>query len=845
MKRTSTWLLPVIVLAWFWPVMLGARATSPSVDTHALPLMGWMADRFDEGRIPEWNSLDGTGTPALALSEIAPYYLPNQVAYRLLKPARAWTLLLVLHTLAAAVFARSCARGFGLGRWASLLTGVVFAGQGFFITHADLGWAASTACWLPLAVFTTWRWLETGSNRSLLGLSAALAFQFTAGHFQLAFMTTVTLLGLSIGHRWVTRSTWPTGLTRIGGTALAILFATTLAAAQLVPSAELARIGDTRGRNAVFRESHSTPPWHLVAGQLAPTLMHADPLWQASSWSPWQASPTETLGYVGLFTIGLTILGLSTWKTDRRALLWGGLLALALALSLGRHTLLFQVSNSLPGFSWFSHPGRWSVVAGLWWALLAGRGLEQLDSPRLGHWCRVFSLATTLALAVTAWTLVSAAAKTEAFYQRPEQAAHPTLLRAGYTPDDLATRALTPATELSRLLAVGLVPPVLALGTLAFIGIAGWPASTLRTRPGWVLLLVALDLGACATTLRPIDFTWAPYTPGQSSVILKRLSRTPGSRVVGPLGRLPMTVGLASFDNQSIPNTRLDWKNRNRPGASTAYNWPTDWWPVPSPSRRDTLGVHLAHFPSRMSESDLELMKWTGSRHLVVAPFGPQPQSSQPLRSTGPIEDFNLTRLRHGPDMAALPDAAQYTTWALPPGATAARGWFLPLDPSSPEPGTDPSLERQLPPSRRNTAAPLPVAIASDLGERLELSFHCDQPGIVVLTDQAYPGWTAFRTRDGTQPTPARVETAWGQWRMVRIPRAGDWTVRFEFASTSSRLGRHISLLSLASWTALAGFGWWRRQDKGAPIHSGDNPELQSGVAPSGGPNLPALHRTR
>ena len=149
------------------------------------------------------------------------------------------------------------------------------------------------------------------------------------------------------------------------------------------------------------------------------------------------------------------------------------------------------------------------------------------------------------------------------------------------------------------------------------------------------------------------------------------------------------------------------------------------------------------------------------------------------------------------------------------------------------------------PPIRRDTAAPQPVTIASDHGERIELSFHCDEPGIVVLTDQAYPGWTASRTLDGTKQPPAHVETAWGQWRMVRIPRAGDWIVRFEFAPTSSRLGRAVSLVAIAGWLELSGFYWWTRQDKGEPIHSCDTPELQSDEAPAGGQHPPEPHRTR
>ena len=80
MKHAPAWILLVVVLAWFWPVPLGARAGGPTVDTHALPLASWFSRALSDGRVPEWNSLDGTGTPATATSEIAPYYLPHQVA---------------------------------------------------------------------------------------------------------------------------------------------------------------------------------------------------------------------------------------------------------------------------------------------------------------------------------------------------------------------------------------------------------------------------------------------------------------------------------------------------------------------------------------------------------------------------------------------------------------------------------------------------------------------------------------------------------------------------------------------------------------------------------------------
>ena len=142
-------------------------------------------------------------------------------------------------------------------------------------------------------------------------------------------------------------------------------------------------------------------------------------------------------------------------------------------------------------------------------------------------------------------------------------------------------------------------------------------------------------------------------------------------------------------------------------------------------------------------------------------------------------------------------------------------------DPANPlgEAGTDPSLERQPPPQRRDLADP-PRVIETlvDRGEQLELVLRCEQPGAVVLADQAYPGWQATRTRAGAHEESVRIETAWGRWRMVRIPAAGDWVVHFRFASASHQLGRQLSLLTLLAWFTLGGLNWWSRHRSGGPF---------------------------
>ncbi|MDP7277041.1 MAG: hypothetical protein QF363_16305 [Planctomycetaceae bacterium] len=803
MKRSPAWLLLPVILAWFWPVLLGQRAASTSVDIHALPLASYYSKALGEGRIPEWNPLDGEGTPTVASAEMGVYYPPHQIFYRLLDPARAWTLLLVLHTLAAAVFARLCARGFGLNQWSSLLTGIVFAGQGFFVAHADRGWAAVTACWLPLAVHACWQWLEKRSYRWLLTLAAVLGVQATAGHFQVAWMTWGTLLLLTIGHR-IAASTPRQGWSwQLIGLVAALAGGAALAAAQLLPSAELAIVGDSRGRGFPFLASHSTPPWHLLAGHLMPWLFHANPLWEAAAWAPWQSSATETLPYVGLITVGLAILGLCAVTEDRRSRLWAVLLLVALLLSLGRFAPGFVFLTRLPGFDSFPAPGRWSLVAGLWWGLLAGLGLERLSSARVTNWCQRYSLGAMITIGLTTYMLVSVMSESEAYYRSADSGQRSALLQGGIASAALQPPTPAPATDLRRILTTGLAGPLFVLMGLGLAGISSWPVRHISRLPAVAFVLVAVDLGLSAQLLRPLDFTSRDYAPAVDSPLLQRLARDPGRRIISQLDRLPMATGLSAFSRAGLPEINRYWTREQVPGTTSWHAWPSDWSPLPPPSRNDSLGVLLSRMPDRAGPDDLRLMQWSGVSGLLVDSLSTPPLRTGPLRSEGTFSDLSLAAYQPGPRPTLVPVASRFTLWSLPPTMPSARAWFIPLAALA-SPGNDPALGR-LPPPIRSTSAPgpFPVTEVVDHGETVEISLRCDTAGVVMLADQSYPGWTAKcrQNAGGFEPTP--VETAWGRWRLVRIPARGDWTVRFRFESDAHRRGRQITLTALLLWSGL------------------------------------------
>ncbi|HTO86611.1 MAG TPA: YfhO family protein [Thermoanaerobaculia bacterium] len=92
------------------------------------------------------------------------------------------------------------------------------------------------------------------------------------------------------------------------------------------------------------------------------------------------------------------------------------------------------------------------------------------------------------------------------------------------------------------------------------------------------------------------------------------------------------------------------------------------------------------------------------------------------------------------------------------------------------------------------------ASLAEDAPERVVAEVSADAGGILVLTDLAYPGWTA--SVDGR---PAPLLTADGFFRAVAIP-AGSHRVTFRYRPLSFYVGSGVSLVALVLLL------WWSLQ---------------------------------
>lgn len=124
------------------------------------------------------------------------------------------------------------------------------------------------------------------------------------------------------------------------------------------------------------------------------------------------------------------------------------------------------------------------------------------------------------------------------------------------------------------------------------------------------------------------------------------------------------------------------------------------------------------------------------------------------------------------------------------------------------DPGLDPHttviLEEEPDPAPRPGAGADEVRLAAFENQRVEMEVTLGAPGVLVLSEVAYPGWAVYL--DGRRVPALR---AYGILRAVAVP-AGSWRVEWRYESLAVYLGVGLSLLA-AFLVCLAFAGQWVR----------------------------------
>ncbi len=533
-----------LTLLFWWPLATGGGLVGGDTYRYFLPQKVIYAELLRNHELPLWNNCVGFGYPILGESQTGVFYPSNVVFYSLLSVNAAYNANFLLHYVLAFVFTWMYARAIGLASWGSGLAALVYT-FGWFPPRSGLEWAILTGAWFPAALWCCERFLATRRARFAVGLSVVLCLQLLAGHFNLAFLTVLTVvayvpLRLFFANRDLPAESRSRAKTLCGLSLAAVATAGVLAAVQLAPTWELMRLSQRveqgpdhnlrSGAIPVWYLSQMVCPWYWYRlGNVRQAALDA-----ALAELGGRTNPVEAHLFVGLVPLVLALAWtlIALRKRDRLSLVWAVLGLAALLYTTGR---LVPIGEHLPGFRFFSAPGRYGLITTLAIGLLAGKGLDWMRNTNSSVLQAVVLLAFIGAM-FTGLTLTG-------------EAENVTLLNGTSNPFVLGGITITDGL-VSGLLLLGLVTAI-----LAWVGRFLARGSTQK---------LALDCGrwgftACALVAPTLEFWLVSRIVADSDLVAdppiryldvspvrQLLAKSPGStRLLSPVANLPSVLGAA------------------------------------------------------------------------------------------------------------------------------------------------------------------------------------------------------------------------------------------------------------------------------------------------------------
>lgn len=481
-------LFAVALTVVFWSdIWQGGGIIGGDLFTYFMPQKQFLAERLQAGEFPLWNNRTSFGYPIVAESQTGGLYPPHFVLYRLFDINTAYNINQLLHYVATFVFAWLLAREIGVKSVGALLAALIYT-YGWFPARLCLEWAIVGGCYLPLVLWLLERFLKTCHWRFLIYGSVAIAFQLLAGHYNLAFITQLTLVVYLPARLWFAsehlhEKVAARKFRAVGLIAAALCVGFTLAAVQLLPTWELKRISQ---RADITIEGEFDPGY----GRIPPAYLHQSvllPWWYFQDLQDPKTGESHELMLAGsnyveahlYFGLASLILILAAAivvvveplaekhsiqfvsrfrKLSRRSVVWLLISVLAVAYATG---LFLPITRHLPGFSFFRGPGRYGIVATLGIGIVAGSALTVLFEKNRFRWLVV--IATFLLTIIDFWNVsrvvtYSTILPSSALDRLDMSPVREIVQR---TPQ---ARLLAPGPNLTNLLGVSSVPEYLGIG---------------------------------------------------------------------------------------------------------------------------------------------------------------------------------------------------------------------------------------------------------------------------------------------------------------------------------------------------------------------------------------------
>lgn len=351
------------------------KMTDPIEDAY--PRDALYAEGLKQGRLTFWNSRILCGVPFFGDGQSCQLYPPRLLAYTLLDPLDACTLLLVLHLWAAGCCFYVLLREYGRTPFASIVGSTAWAWGSYQTLWLEWAFAAPVGVWTPLILLLYERALKgralfhgcgAGLAAGMLLLSTHLGFA-AGGLACLGAAAALRAVG-----RWHADGSLVSAARPLAVAAGVVAAGVAVAAVQLGPCVE-AVLESQRGNLAAA--DHFPKRWLWTVLPLAllnPHLLGSHTFRDFDLYHLAETHPWETVVYVGGAGLLLAAVAVRLRGIGGGARGWAALGALAALFAWGT-TLYDAVTFILPPARMFT-PGRFLVVAHLALCVLAAAGVD-------------------------------------------------------------------------------------------------------------------------------------------------------------------------------------------------------------------------------------------------------------------------------------------------------------------------------------------------------------------------------------------------------------------------------------------------------------------------------------
>lgn len=138
------------------------------------------------GNLPFWDPFLFSGNPHLASLQSGTFYVFNLLFF-ILPNTSAWTIYIILQPLLAAIFTYYLLRELSLQKTSSIIGAVAFAFSSYMTVWMEYGNLVHTIFWLPLAMLLVIRIIRKPDILKSILLVSVLCFSILAGYIQTTF----------------------------------------------------------------------------------------------------------------------------------------------------------------------------------------------------------------------------------------------------------------------------------------------------------------------------------------------------------------------------------------------------------------------------------------------------------------------------------------------------------------------------------------------------------------------------------------------------------------------------------------------------------------------------------